>query len=157
METRITALSKVKRIALVAHDNMKPQLLKWVLANKAILAQHKLCGTGTTGYIIEEALNIEVEEFMSGPLGGDQQLGAKISEGYIDFLIFFWDPLQQLPHDPDVKALLRLAALWNIPVACNAASADYLITSPLVDQAYERETPDYQAYISKRTRHAPTG
>ena len=155
METRITALSKIKRIALVAHDNMKPRLLKWSHDNRDILAQHKLCGTGTTGFQIEKALGLEVEEFMSGPLGGDQQLGAKISEGYIDFLIFFWDPLQQLPHDPDVKALLRLAALWNIPVACNAASADYLITSPLVEVAYERETPDYKAYIEKRTQGMP--
>ena len=152
METRITALGKIKRIALVAHDNMKPQLLKWAQENRDILVQHKLCGTGTTGFQIEATLGLDVEEFMSGPLGGDQQLGAKISEGYIDFLIFFWDPLQQLPHDPDVKALLRLAALWNIPVACNAASADYLITSPLVDVAYERETPDYKAYIEKRTQ-----
>ncbi len=152
METRTTALGKTKRIALVAHDNMKPQLLKWARANRDVLAKHKLCGTGTTGFQIESHLDLEVEEFMSGPLGGDQQLGAKISEGYIDFLIFFWDPLQQLPHDPDVKALLRLAALWNIPVACNAATADYLITSPLVDVAYERETPDYKAYIDNRTR-----
>lgn len=152
METTITALQEVKRIALVAHDNMKPQLLKWARDNKHILARHKLCGTGTTGYIIEAEIGLDVEEFMSGPLGGDQQLGAKIAEGYIDLLIFFWDPLQQLPHDPDVKALLRLAALWNIPVACNAASADYLITSPLVNVAYERETPDYKAYIKNRTK-----
>lgn len=152
METRSSALARVKRIALVAHDNMKPQLLQWAIKNREILARHTLCGTGTTGYHVEATLELAVEEFMSGPLGGDQQLGAKIAEGYIDLLIFFWDPLQQLPHDPDVKALLRLAALWNIPVACNAASADFLISSPLIDTSYERQTPDYQAYIENRTK-----
>ncbi len=151
MKTKIAALNKTKHIALVAHDNMKPALQAWVKKNQQALAKHNLYATGTTGHTLEAIFPNKVEKFISGPLGGDQQIGAKISEGDIDLLIFFWDPLAQLPHDPDIKALLRLATLWNIPVACNPASADYLISSELVNTAYEREIPDYASYIQGRT------
>lgn len=151
MDTTLSPLQKNKTIALVAHDNMKSTLSEWALKNKPKLEQHNLCATGTTGYKLEAALGLEVSKYISGPLGGDQQIGAKISEGGIDMLIFFWDPFEPMPHDPDVKALLRLAAAWNIPVACNPASADFLITSPLLDEAYERSIPDYEQYIAART------
>ena len=138
-----------KRIALVAHDHKKPDLLAWVEFNKVLLGKHELFATGTTGSLVEKAVGIPVVKFQSGPLGGDQQIGAKIAEGVIDLVVFFWDPLEPVPHDPDVKALLRLAVVWNIPVACNWASADFLISSPLMDQTYERLLPDYEAH---RTR-----
>lgn len=151
MQTIQAPLNKTKNIALVAHDNMKPLLAKWTLENRDLLRTHNLFATGTTGYKLEQELDMTVSKFVSGPLGGDQQIGAKISEGLIDMLIFFWDPFEPMPHDPDVKALLRIAAVWNIPVACNPASADFLITSPLVHDAYQRAVPDYEAYISERT------
>jgi methylglyoxal synthase len=133
-----------KRIALVAHDNKKQDLLEWAEFNKGILLQHKLYATGTTGKLLERALDIEIVKLKSGPLGGDQQIGAKIAEDGIDILIFFWDPLAPHPHDPDVKALLRIAVVWNIPIACNRASADFLFSSPLLSGEYQRMLPDYR-------------
>lgn len=135
-----------KRIALVAHDNKKKDLLEWALFNRDLLVKHDLFATGTTGAMIEKTLDTTVVKLQSGPLGGDQQIGAKIAEGTIDFVIFFWDPLEPQPHDPDVKALLRIAVVWNVPVACNRASADFMISSPLMDSPYERALPDYESY-----------
>ncbi|MBM3128492.1 MAG: methylglyoxal synthase [Chloroflexi bacterium] len=138
-----------KKIALVAHDNKKRDLVAWAKFNHDLLAQHELYATGTTGNLLEEELELTVTKLQSGPLGGDQQIGAKIAEGEIDFLIFFWDPLEPLPHDPDVKALLRIAVVWNIPVACNRTSADYIISSPLMNEPYERILPDYAAHLKR--------
>lgn len=138
-----------KKIALVAHDDKKRDLLEWAKFNKLLLAQHDLYATGTTGKLLEQELGIEVNKLQSGPLGGDQQIGAKISEGELDLLIFFWDPLASQAHDTDVKALLRIAVVWNIPVACNRASADFMISSPLMSGAYERHLPDYEAYTER--------
>ncbi len=139
-----------KKIALVAHDDKKRDLLEWAKFNKLLLAQHDLYATGTTGKLLEQELGIEVNKLQSGPLGGDQQIGAKISEGGLDLLIFFWDPLASQAHDTDVKALLRIAVVWNIPVACNRASADFMISSPpLMYGAYERLLPDYEAYAER--------
>jgi methylglyoxal synthase len=131
------------RIALVAHDNKKWDLVEWARANRETLSHHELLATSSTGSVIEAQLKLPVERFQSGPLGGDLQLGAKIAEGEIDLLLFFWDPLEPQPHDPDVKALLRIAVVWNVPVACNRASADFLITSPLFDGDYHRFVPQY--------------
>jgi methylglyoxal synthase len=133
-----------KNIALIAHDNRKKELLEWVEYNIGTLSNHNLFGTGTTGGLITSKLGLEVHRYRSGPLGGDQQIGAGISEGTIDFMIFFWDPLQSQPHDVDVKALLRLSVLYNIPVACNRATADFLVSSPLLNGNYERIVYDFQ-------------
>ena len=135
-----------KKIALVAHDNMKADLIEWARYNRELLATHELFATGTTGILLEDVLGLPITKLQSGPLGGDQQIGARIAEGMIDFVIFFWDPLEPQPHDPDVKALLRVAVVWNVPVACNRASADFMISSPLMSVPYERILPDYQAY-----------
>ena len=142
-------LRKPKKIALVAHDNKKRDLLEWATFNKELLAYRELYATGTTGKLLEEQVGLVVHRLKSGPLGGDQQIGAKIAEGEIDFLIFFWDPLEPLPHDPDIKALLRIAVVWNIPIACNRASADFIISSPLMDTDYERQVPDYEQHLSR--------
>ena len=139
-------LGPKKKIALVAHDNKKKDLLEWAKWNRAILAEHRVYATGTTGRLLEEELGFDIIKLQSGPLGGDQQIGAKIADGEIDFLIFFWDPLEQQPHDPDVKALLRIAVVWNIPVACDRASADFMISSPLMSGEYQRTIPDYEAH-----------
>jgi methylglyoxal synthase len=136
-------------IGLVAHDNKKPDLIQWARFNLPVLTAHDLVATGTTGTLLEEELGVNVVKLHSGPLGGDQQVGALIADGEIDLLIFFWDPLEPQPHDPDVKALLRLAVVWNIPVACNRATADFLISSPLMTSEYERQLPDYGTYIDR--------
>ena len=133
------------RIALVAHDNKKNDLRAWARFNKGILARHELLATGTTGLLIEEEVGLKVTRLNSGPLGGDLQLGAKIAEGSIDLLLFLWDALEAQPRDPDVKALLRIAVVWNILVACNLATANFLISSPLFDSGYKRIAPDYPA------------
>lgn len=138
-----------KKIALVAHDDKKHDLLEWAKFNKALLIQHELYATGTTGKLLEQELGVEIHKLQSGPLGGDQQIGAKVSEGEIDLLIFFWDPLTSQPHDSDVRALLRIAVVWNVPIACNRASADFMITSPLLANTYRRSLPDYHGYIKR--------
>ncbi|CAN5290973.1 methylglyoxal synthase [soil metagenome] len=129
-------------IALIAHDNMKVELLRWAEFNRGTLSRHVLYATGTTGTMLEYELGLPVLGFLSGPVGGDQQIGAKIAEGVITMLIFFWDPLEPQPHDPDVKALLRIATVWNVPMACNVATADLMISSPLLSSGYQRRRPD---------------
>lgn len=151
MTKRIAIIRKRKKIALVAHDHKKADLLEWVKFNKNTLIQHELFATGTTGKILEQEIGVKITTFESGPLGGDQQIGARIAEGFIDFLVFFWDPLEPLSHDPDVKALLRMAVVWNVPLACNRASADFLISSPLMCQEYQRNLPDYETYRQRLT------
>jgi methylglyoxal synthase len=138
--------SRSRRVALVAHDNCKEDLLEWAVFNRETLAQHELLATGTTGRLLIERLDLEVSLLLSGPLGGDQQLGAKIAQGEVDVLIFFWDPLEPQPHDPDVKALLRIAAVWNIAVACNRATADYIVSSPLFGAGYDSRVPDFSPH-----------
>jgi methylglyoxal synthase len=144
------AMGHDKKIGLVAHDNKKRDLVDWAKFNRVLLAHHKIYATGTTGIILEKELGLKVTRLQSGPLGGDQQIGAKVADGEIDFLIFFWDPLEPQPHDPDVKALLRMAVVWNVPMACNRASADFMISSPLMDGDYARLVPDYDEYRKRR-------
>lgn len=152
MKDNSLAMAEQKTIAIVAHDNKKQDLLAWAKFNLAALAGHKLIATGTTGMLLHTELNLPVERLQSGPLGGDQQIGAKISEGKVDILIFFWDPLEPHPHDPDVKALLRIAVVWNIPIACNRASADFLISSSLMPLEYQRLVPDYEGHRNRLPR-----
>jgi methylglyoxal synthase len=144
-------MSEEKRIALIAHDNCKEELLDWARYNRNTLAGHRLFATGTTGEVLSSELGLEITRFFSGPLGGDQQVGAGIAEGRIDFVIFFWDPLEPHPHDVDVKALLRIAVVYNIPIACNRASADFMLSSPLMAREYERLVSD------RARRLTPTG
>ena len=146
MRPKTLVMGQFKRIALVAHDNKKDDMVAWASANRELLVKHTLYATGTTGTVLEKAMGWEINKLQSGPLGGDQQLGARISEGEIDLLIFFWDPLEPQPHDPDVKALLRMAAVWNIPVATTLASADFIISSPLMASEYVRRLTDYDEY-----------
>ena len=143
-----------KKIALVAHDNKKEDLFEWAKFNRELLAQHDLYATGTTGKVLKTKLDLDITSLESGPLGGDQQVGSRISEGEIDFVIFFWDPLEPQPHDPDVKALLRIAVVWNIPVACNRASADFMISSSLMSGVYQRIVPDYSKYRARLSASA---
>jgi len=138
-----------KHIGLVAHDGRKRDLLEWVIFNKGTLSQHRLYATGTTGALINRETGLEVTRLRSGPFGGDQQMGALIAEGEIDILVFFWDPLEPQPHDPDVKALLRIAVLYNIPTASNRSTADFLIASPLFSASYTRLIPNYDARIKR--------
>ena len=149
MEHNTAMIERQKNIALVAHDHKKQDLLEWARYNRALIAQHEIYATGTTGKLLEEELGVAINKLRSGPLGGDQQIGAKIAEGEIDFLIFFWDPLEPQPHDPDVKALLRIAVVWNIPIACNRASADFMISSTLMSSPYRRLPPNYETYIKR--------
>ena len=156
-------MEKIKRIALVAHDNKKKDLIEWAEWNYEILIHHKLISTGTTGSLIEKAIkkklsdkdanNFEVMKLKSGPLGGDQQLGAMIVEDKVDLIIFLWDPMQPQPHDVDVKALLRIAVLYNIPTACSRSTADFMISSPLLDAEYEQVLKDYSKYIERTVRY----
>lgn len=148
MQTR--TLHSRKNIALIAHDHKKSELIEWAFYNRSTLTMHKLFATGTTGSMIEKAIDQPVTKFLSGPLGGDQQVGAQIAEGKLDVLIFFWDPMEAQPHDPDIKALLRVAATWNIPVACNRATADFLLTSPLMHEEYEAILTDYSSYTNRK-------
>jgi len=156
-------MDKVKRIALVAHDNRKKDLIEWVKWNDEVLSKHELISTGTTGGLVEKALNgnlepgragkVQITKLMSGPLGGDQQLGALIAEGKIDLVIFLWDPMQPQPHDVDVKALLRIAVLYNVPTACNRSTADFLISSPLLDTTYEPILKDYSEQTGRPVQY----
>ena len=150
MEYNIIPIQQKKKIAMVAHDNKKRDLLEWAKWNMDLLVEHELFATGTTGKLLEEILQVPVNKFQSGPLGGDQQIGAKIADGSIDFMIFFWDPLSPQPHDTDVKALLRIAVVWNIPIACNRASADFMISSVLMSGEYQRLVANYQPHIERQ-------
>ena len=150
MDLKKITVRTEKHIALVAHDHKKRDLLEWASFNKGTLAKHHLFATGTTGRLVEQELGMAVTKLQSGPLGGDQEVGARIANGEIDFLIFFWDPLEPQPHDPDVKALLRLAVVWNIPIACNRATADFMISSPLMAGEYDRHVPDYSQYEARK-------
>jgi methylglyoxal synthase len=139
-----------KRLPLLRTIIKKRDLIEWAKFNRDLLAHHQVFATGTTGKLLEHELGFKIIKLKSGPLGGDQQIGAKIVDNKIDFLIFFWDPLEPQPHDPDVKALLRMAVVWNIPIACNRASADFMISSPLMDGEYDRLVPDYENYITRK-------
>jgi methylglyoxal synthase len=146
----IRLIGRRKRIALVAHDNKKKDLIEWASHNSVILARHELIATGTTGKLLEERLDRPVKKLLSGPLGGDQQIGAMIAEGKLDVLIFFWDPMEAQPHDSDVKALLRVGVTWNILLACDRATADFILTSPLMLEEYETIIPDYGDYLNRK-------
>lgn len=143
-------LPGTKRIALVAHDHKKKDLIEWAEHNKGTLSRHELVATGTTGKMLEEKLGRPVKKLLSGPLGGDQQIGSMIAEGKLDVLIFFWDPMEAQPHDSDVKALLRLGVAWNILLACDRSTADFILTSPLMNSDYETQVPDYDSYLKRK-------
>ena len=149
MEQNKITIERDKKVALVAHDNKKHDLVEWAKYNRDLLAHHIVYATGTTGALLEQELGFPIHKLESGPLGGDQQIGAKIVDGDIDFLIFFWDPLEPMSHDPDVKALLRMAVVWNIPIACNRATADFMVSSPLMDEKYDRLLPEYDEYRNR--------
>ena len=137
-------------IALIAHDNEKPKLIEWCMENYDILKNHNLCGTGTTARMIADRTGLRVKAYNSGPLGGDQQIGAKIVEGQIDFMIFLWDPLEAQPHDPDVKALLRIAVVYDIPIANNLATADFMLHSRFMDTVYSRKVENFNKTVQDR-------
>ena len=145
-------LNRRKTIAMVAHDHKKKDLIEWAVYNKTALARHDLIATGTTGKLLEDTLDRPVKKVLSGPLGGDQQIGAMIATGDIDVLIFFWDPMEAQPHDSDVKALLRLAIAWNIPTACDRATADFMFTSPLMHKEYIASLADYDDYLRRNVK-----
>src|SRR5699024_3268362 len=147
-ETRTLHLTK--RIALVAHDNKKQELIEWAKHNKETLGRNELYGTGTTGRLIQEATGLFVNKLKSGPMGGDLQLGSMIADNKIGVVIFFWDPMEAQPHDPDIRALLRMCVVWNIPIANNRSTADFIITSPLFNQEYELKMTDYSKYIQRK-------
>ncbi len=155
-KTRRVKMKEVKNIVLIAHDSRKDDLLGWVKYNRPVLREHRLFATGTTGALVQAAAELPVTRFKSGPLGGDQQVGAKIADGDLDVLVFFWDPLEPQPHDPDVKALLRIAVLYNVPTACNRATADFIVASSLFHGEYERLVEDHAAvreeYLRTRAR-----
>lgn len=149
---QIKILGKRKKIALVAHDHKKADLMEWAIHNKTELAKHELFATGTTGKLLEEGLDRPVKKLLSGPLGGDQQIGAMIANGEIDMMFFFWDPMEAQPHDSDVKALLRLCVAWNIPMACDRATADFIMTSPFMHGEYESALPNYDGYLNRKIK-----
>ncbi len=151
MNNTIRTMSASKHIALVAHDNCKSDLLRWVKENRESLQGHFLYATGTTGHMLSKETGLAIRSLISGPMGGDQQLGALISQGKVDVLVFFWDPLNAVPHDPDVKALLRIASVWNIPIATNRASAKFLFSSEFMNKQVDIEIPDYDSYLAERT------
>ena len=146
-------MKKRKTIALIAHDNKKAEIVNWSLKNRTTLEKYDLCGTGTTAKLIAEATELKVKRYLSGPLGGDQQIGAKVAEGKIDMVIFFWDPLEAQPHDPDVKALLRIAQVYDIPMANNKATADFLVRSALMDTEYDHNIINFNKKIKERAEN----
>ena len=148
----VKILGKRKTIALVAHDHKKADLMEWAIHNKTALAKHEMVATGTTGKLLEEGLDRPVKKLLSGPLGGDQQIGAMIANGEIDMVFFFWDPMQAQPHDSDVKALLRLCVAWNLPMACDRATADFLMTPRFMHEEYEATVPDYTNYLNRQIK-----
>ena len=150
MNANIRVLEKRKKIALIAHDNKKKDLIEWAVHNRKELSKHSLVATGTTGKLIEEALDQQVTKLLSGPLGGDQQIGAMIATGDIDVVFFFFDPMEAQPHDSDVKALLRLAVAWNLPMACDRSTADFLMTSRFMQEEYSYELPNYTHYLNRK-------